>query len=114
MPGYIERKNPRIKTFATLKYRGYKLAGEGIIKNISLTGGYIIGNTPVTVGMVLALRIFVPGEAELLVIDRVTVKWVKKTGFGVHFDSPKLEVAKRITQVISTLVNTQHDSSGER
>jgi hypothetical protein len=114
MPRYIARKSQRIKTFATLKYRGYKLAGEGIIKNISLNGSHIIGNKPVTVGMVLALRIFVPGEAELLVIDCVTVKWVKKTEFGVHFDSLKPEVAKRITQVISTLGKTQHDSSGER
>lgn len=61
--------------------------------------------------MVLALHIYVPGEAEILLIDRATVKWVKKAEFGVDFDTHELEVAKHITRVISTLVKTQHGSS---
>jgi hypothetical protein len=110
MSRYIERKSNRIKTFATLRYRGYKLAGEGIIKNISLTGSHIIGNVPVSVGRVLSLQILVPGIPELLVIDCVTVKWVKRAEFGVHFDSPKPEVAERIIQVVSMLAKTQRVS----
>jgi hypothetical protein len=39
------------------------------------------------------------------------VKWVKRADFGVDFDTHEPKVAERITQVISTLVKTQHGSS---
>ena len=61
--------------------------------------------------MVLALLIYVPGDPELLLIDRATVKWVKKAEFGVDFDIHEMKVAEHITRVISTLVKTQHGSS---
>ncbi|MBI3808719.1 MAG: PilZ domain-containing protein [Nitrospirae bacterium] len=114
MAGFIVRKAQRLKTFATMRYFGDGVAGEGIIKDLSLNGSYITGNRPVSIGMVLALHIFVPGEAELLLIDRATVKWVKRADFGVDFDTRELKLAERITQVISKLVKTQHGSSGSK
>lgn len=114
MSGFVVRKSQRLKTFATLRYFGDGVAGEGIIKDLSLSGSYITGNTPVSVGMVFALHIFVPGEAELLLIERATVKWVKRADFGVDFDTHAPKLAERITQVISTLVKIQHGSSGEQ
>ena len=65
------------------------------------------GNAPVSVGMALALQIFVPGDPEPLLIDRAIVKWVKGSEFGVDFDMLQPTVAERITTVISTLVKTQ-------
>jgi hypothetical protein len=107
----LVRKGQRLKTFATVRYRGDGIAGEGIIKDLSLSGSSIIGNAPVSVGIALALQIFVPGDPELLLIDRATVTWVKRGKFGVEFDSPQPKVAERITQVIATLGKTQHGSS---
>jgi len=106
----LVRTGQRLKTFSTVRYRGDGIAGEGIIKNLSLSGGYIIGNAPVSVGMVLAVQIFVPGDPELLLIDRTTVKWVKRSKFGVEFDTPQPKVAEQLTQVIAMLVKTQHGS----
>lgn len=111
MAGFVMRKGQRLKTFATMRYFGDRVAGEGIIKDLSLSGSYIVGNVPVSIGMVLALHIFVPGEAELLLIERATVKWVKRANFGVDFDTHKPKVAEHITRVIATLVKTQHGSS---
>jgi hypothetical protein len=111
MAGFVMRKGQRLKTFATMRYFGDRVAGEGIIKDLSLSGSYIIGNVPVSIGMVLALHIFVPGEAELLLIERATVKWVKRANFGVDFDTHEPKVAEHITRVIATLVKTQHGSS---
>ena len=111
MAGFILRKGQRLKTFATMRYFGDGVAGDGIIKDLSLNGSYITGNRPVSIGMVLALHIYVPGEAELLLIDRATVTWVKRSKFGVEFDGPQPKVAERITTLISTLVKTQHGSS---
>ena len=96
---------------APAQYRGDGMAGEGIIKDLSLRGSYLTGNAPVSVGMALALQIFVPGDPEPLLIDRATVKWVKGSEFGMDFDTPQPKVAERITKVISTLVKTQHGSS---
>lgn len=110
MAGFVVRKAQRLKTFATMHYFGDGVAGEGIIKDLSLNGSYITGNRPVSIGMVLALHIFVPGEAELLLIDRATVKWVKRAEFGVDFDTHEPKVAERITKLISTLVKAQHGS----
>jgi hypothetical protein len=111
MAGFILRKGQRLKTFATLRYFGDRVAGEGIVKDLSLSGSYITGNRPVSIGMVLALHIFVPGEAALLLIERATVKWVKRADFGVDFDTHDLKVVEHITRVISKLVKTQHGSS---
>ena len=111
MAGFTLRKAQRLKTFATMRYFGDGVAGEGIIKDLSLSGSYITGNTPVSIGMVLALHIFVPGEAELLLIERATVKWVKRANFGVDFDTHELKLAEHITRVISKLIKTQHGSS---
>jgi hypothetical protein len=111
MAGFVLRKGQRLKTFTTVRYRGEGIAGEGIIKDLSPGGSHIIGNVPVSVGIALALQIFVPGDSELLLIDRATVKWVKRSKFGVDFDSLEPKVAEQIAQVISTLIKTQHDPS---
>ena len=111
MAGFILRKGQRLKTFATMRYFGDGVAGDGIIKDLSLNGSYITGNRPVSIGMVLALHIYVPGDPELLLIGRATVKWVKRADFGVDFDTHELKVAEHISRVISTLVKTQHGSS---
>ena len=111
MAGFVMRKDQRLKKLVPVRYLGNGIAGEGIIKDISLSGSYITGNAPVSVGVTLALQIFVPGDPEPLLIDRAIVKWVKGSEFGVDFEIPQPKVAERITKVISTLVKTQHGSS---
>ena len=111
MAGFAIRKHQRLKRLVPVRYLGDGMAGEGIIKDLSLSGSSMTGNAPVSVGMALALQIFVPEDPEPLLIDRAIVKWVKESEFGVDFDTPQPTVAKRITQVISTLVKTQYGSS---
>jgi hypothetical protein len=110
MARFVLRDGQQLKTFAPAQYRGDGMAGEGIIKDLSLSGSYMTGNAPVSVGVALAPQMFVPGDPEPLLIDRATVKWVKRSEFGVDFDTPEPKAAERITQVISTLVKTQHGS----
>ena len=110
MAGFVMRKHQRLKKLVPVRYLGDGIAGEGIIKDLSLTGSYMTGNAPVSVGMTLALQIFVPGDPEPLLIDHVIVKWVKGSEFGVDFDTPPPKAAERITTVISTLVKTHHGS----
>ena len=111
MAWFFRRKHQRLTRLVSVRYLRDGIAGEGIINDLSLSGSYMTGNTPVSVGMALALQIFVPGDPEPLLIDRATVKWVKRADFGVDFDTHEPKVAERITQVISKLVKTQHGSS---
>ena len=111
MAGFVMRKHQRLKKLVPVRYLRNEIAGEGIIKDLSLNGSFMTGNAPVSIGMALALQIFVPGDSEPLLIERAIVKWVKKSEFGVDFDTPSPTVAERITTVISTLVKMQHGSS---
>jgi PilZ domain len=111
MAGFFVRKNQRLKRLVPVRYLGDGIVGEGIIKDLSLSGSYITGNAAVSIGAVIALQIFVPGDPEPLLIDRATVKWVKGSDFGLDFDASESEVTERITKIISTLVKTQHGSS---
>lgn len=110
MAGFVMRKNSRLKRLVPVRYLREGIAGEGIIKDLSLTGSYITGNEPVSVGMSLNLQIFVPGDSEPLLIDHAIVKWVKGSEFGVDFDISQPKEAKHITKVIATLVKVQQGS----
>ncbi len=77
MAGFAIRKHQRLKRLVPVRYLGDGMTGEGIINDLSLSGSYMTGNTPVSVGMTLALHMFVPGDPEPLLLDHATVKWVK-------------------------------------
>jgi hypothetical protein len=47
----------------------------------------------------------VPWEPEPLWIDRAIVKWVKGSEFGMDFDSLLPNVAERLTNIVSMMVN---------
>ena len=110
MAGFVMRKNQRLKKLVPVRYLFDSRAGEGVVKDLSLNGGSITGNAPVSVGMELGLQLFVPGDPKPLLLDGASVKWVKGSEFGVDFDTPQPKVAERLTQVISALVKTQHGS----
>ena len=110
MAGFAIRKHQRLKKLVPVRYLADGIAGEGIINDLSLSRSYMTWNAPVSVGLALALEIFVPGDPAPSLIDRATVKWVTGSEFGVDFDTPQPTVAERITTIISTLVRTQHGS----
>ena len=111
MAGFKMRKNHRLKKLVPVRYLSDGIAGEGLIEDLSLNGSYMTGNARVSVGMVLTLQMFVPGDPEPLLIDRAIVQWVKGDEFGVDFGTPQPKVAERITQIISALAKTEHGSS---
>lgn len=109
MAGFSMRKNQRFKELVPVLYRGEKIIGEGMLKDLSLSGGSIKGNEPVSVGMALRLRIFVPEDPEPLLIDRAIVKWVKDMEFGVEL-TLESQAAERITKLVAEKAKKQHSS----
>ena len=110
MPWFFMRKQQRPTRVVSVRYVLDGIAGQGIIDGLSPSGSCITGNRPVSVGMALALQLFVPGDPEPLLIEHAAVIWVKGAEFGVVFDTPTPKVAERITTVAAKLVKTQHDS----
>lgn len=108
MARFVLRKSQRFKKSFLLQYRGEGIFGEGRIKDLSLNGGQVAGEVPVSKGMSLALRITLPEEPELLIIDKADVKWVKGLEFGLEFGTLHKKVSERITKVISELVKKHH------
>jgi hypothetical protein len=104
------RKYQRLERLVPVRYYGDGIVGEGIIQDLSLTGSYMTGNAWVSVGTTLALELFVPGNSEALLIDRVTVTWIKGSEFGVNFDVLQPKVAEQMTILIATLVKIQLSS----
>lgn len=104
MAGFVLRKNQRLKKLVSVRYRTDGINGEGIIKDLALSGSSIIGKVPVTVGMALTLQIFLPGDGVPLQIEQAKVKWVKGAEFGVDFVRLRPEVAAELTSLISALV----------
>jgi len=113
MAGFSMRKNQRFKELVPVLYRGDKTVGEGMLKELSLSGGSIKGNAPVSVGMALRLRVFIPGDQEPLLIDRAIVKWVKDMEFGVELTLQN-QVAERITKLVADKAKKQHGSQPRR
>ena len=105
MTGFNLRKNQRLKKLVPVRYvMRDGIAGEGIIKDLSLSGSHMTGNVVVFVGMTLALQIFVSGDREVVLIDQATVKWVKGSEFGVSFETLPPDVAVHVTRIIATLM----------
>ena len=109
MAGFFIRKNQRFKESVPVQYRGRSIVGEGIIKDLSLSGGHIKGKTPVSEGMVLELHVMLPGESQPLLIDRATVQWVRGLEFGVELKPPP-QVAERLAKLVALLTKTLHGS----
>ena len=110
MARFFRRKHQRLARLVAVRYIRDGIGGEGVINDLSLSGCEMTGNTPVSVGMTLALQMFVPRDPEPLLIGRATVRWAKGSDFGVDFDAHEAKQAERITTVVSTLVKTQYGS----
>jgi hypothetical protein len=113
MAGFFMRKNQRFKDLLPVRYRGDGIVGEGMLKDLSLSGGSITGNSSVSVGMALQLHLFVPGDPEPVLVDRAVVIWVKGMEFGVEL-TLQPEVAQRFTKLITEMVKKSPKPSSSR
>src|SRR4051812_16983863 len=89
------RKYQRFKESVPVHYHGHGSTGEGLVIDLSLSGGHIKGKMPVSEGMLLELKITLPGDRETLTIEQASVQWVRGLEFGVEF-TPQRVVAERI------------------
>ncbi len=74
--------------------------GEGLTKNISLSGCHIISDRPVTRGTLLTLTIALPDGLPKLSLESALVVWVSGNQFSVRFLKLSHDHRKRIQTFI--------------
>ena len=79
--------------------------------DVSLSGGAVAGDAPVSVGMTFTLQIYLPEEPTRLIIERVIVKWIKGSVFGVVFQTLPKRVKERFTIILALKREARQSSS---
>ena len=74
--------------------------GEGLTKNVSLSGCQVVSDHPVTRGTLLTLTIALPDELPPLILSSAHVVWVSGCQWSVRFMSLSQEHRKRIQSFI--------------
>ena len=93
-----------------VRYHWEGMRGEGVLYNLSLSGGRIVGDVPVSVGRSLVVRFSLPGEAESFQFDQATVRWVKGLEFGMDLGPRSPDKAERFTRILAVFAENHHGS----
>jgi len=104
MSSYIFRDEQRFRLSVPIRFLGPGVAGEGILHDLSLSGGRIAGDAPVSVGTSLVVRFWLQGDAEPFELDEVEVQWVNGFEFGVAFTRLPDVAVERLNRAIIELV----------
>ena len=86
--------------------------GEGLTKNVSLSGCQVISDRPVTRGTLLTLTIALPDGLPHLSVTAAHVVWVSGCQFSVRFMHLSQEHRKRLQSFIWKSIS--HDTLSDR
>lgn len=97
---YAERVSVNCRVTYTGEIPSQPHTGEGLTKDVSLTGCKIVSNRPVTRGTLLTLRIALPDGQPPLSCFSAHVVWVSGAQFSVRFMHLSQENRKRLLSFI--------------
>lgn len=87
--------------------------GEGLTKNISVSGCHVISDCPVTRGTLLSLTIALPDGLPQLLLKSAHVIWVSGCQFSVRFMDMNQDHRKRLQSFIWKSIS-HHTVSDQR
>jgi c-di-GMP-binding flagellar brake protein YcgR len=87
--------------------------GEGLTKNISVSGCHVISDRPVTRGTLLTLTIALPDGLPQLLLKSAHVVWVSGCQFSVRFMDVSQDHRKRLQSFIWKSIS-HHTVSNQR
>lgn len=102
--GFVYRSYSRFLVQGSMMYLGQTVTGQGIVRELSLVGCQALCNAPVIAGTFLSLWLALQSSHEPLVIERATVKWVKREELGIVFDHLDERERVRLQQVLDELL----------
>lgn len=104
------RSHSRVPVSCFLYYLGKGLVGTGKVCDLSVKGWRIEGDKPVTVGMKLTLRVFLPDQPKAIDVDGVTVQWVKDRVFGLETVNMTAPAEARIRTFVESVLKASGSS----
>ncbi|GMV49871.1 MAG: hypothetical protein NBKEAIPA_00276 [Nitrospirae bacterium] len=104
------RSHARVPVSCFLYYLGEGLVGTGKVCDLSVKGWRIEGDKPVSVGMKLTLRVFLPDQPKAIDIEGVTVQWVQGHVFGLETVTMNAVAEARIQQFILSMLESSGSS----
>lgn len=106
-------KRIRARVVAGLKveYRHAGREGQGLLIDLALQGCRIQGAAGLSGGARLALRIWLPDQAEPVVVERAIVRWIKDDQFGVSFLEISPEARVCVSHVFQVLQAAQQPAA---
>lgn len=99
------RAHSRIPVSCFLYYLGEGIVGTGRVCDLSVKGWRIEGDKPVTPGMHLTLRVFLPDEPKAIDVDGATVQWVQGSTFGLENLKIAASAMIRIRKFVESMAN---------
>lgn len=84
--------------------------GTGKVCDLSVKGWRIDGDKPVTVGMKLTLRVFLPDQPKAIDVDGVTVQWVQGRVFGLETVRMSATTQARIHKFVESVLKESGSS----
>ncbi len=105
------RQYLRVQVQCPVEFSSGDFTAEGSVIDLSLGGWHITSAQPVTAGMSLSLRVFLPDAEQPLQVKMVTVQWSRDDKFGVKTILLGKDEQKRLERFIVTHVNQAHSPS---
>lgn len=105
------RSHSRIPVSCFLYYLGEGVVGTGKVCDLSVKGWRIEGDKPVTVGLKLTLRVFLPDEPKAIDVEGVIVQWVQGNTFGLEtlkIAAPAMLRIRKFVESMSHLPGSSH------
>ena len=102
-----KRKGARVVVGWAVGYRHAGGQGQGMLTDLSLQGCRIKGASGLSCGARLRLQLWLPDQAEPVMIERAVVRWIADDQFGVSFLELPSDVGARLTHLVQTVQKGQ-------
>ncbi len=79
------RSRPRVAVDYPVLFSGDDTSGEGTLKNLTISGGEIVSEAPLSIGAHLHLLVQTSGARQPIVIMLAIVRWKRDSRCGVEF-----------------------------
>jgi len=79
------RSRPRVAVDYPVLFSGDHISGEGVFRNLTISGGEIMSESPVSIGTQLHLQVQSSGARPPIVITLAIVRWKRDDRYGVEF-----------------------------
>jgi hypothetical protein len=97
------RKNLRFAVQLPISFKGEKIAGEGVVFNLSMEGCAVGSDTSIQPGSYLQLRIQTSQQELPIEVELSAARWSEGREFGLEFIRIRAEEQDRLRRFVKTL-----------